>query len=195
MIHSVAAIIPAAGRATRMGSSKALLDAGGRTFLARILSTLQEGGADPRLVVVRDLESPVADEARARGGEVLLNPDPARGPVSSLQVGLRSLPTEVEGVLFAPVDHPLFSPETVRALMAAFTTHTPPVTLPSFEGWRGHPVLFHRDLFGELLEEDLPEGARTVVRRYLAERVQVPVEDPGILADIDTPEDYRKHFS
>jgi molybdenum cofactor cytidylyltransferase len=66
--------------------------------------------------------------------------------------------------------------------------------VPAFEGWRGHPVLFGRALFPELLEKDLPEGARTVVRRYLDDRLQIPVADPGILADIDTPEEYRKHF-
>jgi molybdenum cofactor cytidylyltransferase len=164
------------------------------SFLARILKTLAEGEAHPRLVVVRDLAGGIAEEARAHGGEVLLNPDPSPGPVSSLQVGLHALSPEAEGAFFAPVDHPLFSAETVLALTRAFRSHRPPLVLPSYEGWRGHPVLFSRDLFPELLEEDLPEGARTVVRRYLEGRLQLPVDDPGILADIDTPEDYRKHF-
>jgi CTP:molybdopterin cytidylyltransferase MocA len=140
------------------------------------------------------MDGDVAKEAERQGGEVILNPDPAPGPVASLQAGLRALPPQVEAVFFAPVDHPLFSPRTVRALIQAFREHRAPVVLPSFEGWRGHPVLFSRDLFPELLEEELPEGARSVVRRYLSTRLQVPVEDPGILADIDTPEDYRKHF-
>jgi molybdenum cofactor cytidylyltransferase len=65
---------------------------------------------------------------------------------------------------------------------------------PTFEGVRGHPVLFARALFPELLEEALPEGARTVLRRYLGSRLLLPVDDPGILADIDTPEDYRRRF-
>jgi len=194
MTPSVAAIVPAAGRASRMGFPKALLDAGGTTFLARILTTLREGGAHPLLVVVRDTDGEVAEEARRHGGEVILNPDPTPGPVASLQAGLRAMPPQVEAVFFAPVDHPLFSARTVRDLIHAFRKHKAPVVLPAFEGWRGHPVLFNRELFPELLEEDLPEGARSVVRRYLSTRLQLAVEDPGILADIDTPEDYRKHF-
>jgi molybdenum cofactor cytidylyltransferase len=178
-----------------MGTPKALLDAGGRSFLARILSSLHEGGASPLLVVVRDMADPVALEAHEHGGVCILNPDPSAGPVSSLQAGIRSIPDQAAAVLFAPVDHPLFSPETVRGLIRGFVESRAPLVVPAFEGWRGHPVLFGRALFPELLEADLTEGARTVVRRYLDDRLQLAVGDPGILADIDTLEDYRKHFS
>ncbi len=194
MIESIPAVIPAAGRSHRMGTPKALLDAGGFTFLARILSSLREGGAGPLLVVVRKLADPAAVEAQRHGAEAILNPDPSPGPVSSLQAGIRTLPETAAAVLFAPVDHPLFSPDTVRALIRGFRETRAPLVVPAFEGWRGHPVLFGRDLFPELLEEHLPEGARTVVRRYLDDRLLVPVNDPGILADLDTPEEYRKHF-
>jgi CTP:molybdopterin cytidylyltransferase MocA len=178
-----------------MGEPKALLDAGGQSFIARILGSLREGGADPLMVVVREMEGSIADEARAHGGKVIPNPDPSTGPVSSLQAGIRSLAENAPGLLFAPVDHPLFSPATVHTLLAKFADTGAPLVVPAFEGWRGHPVLFSRELFPELLEPYLPEGARTVVRRYLQDRVQVEVQDPGILTDIDTPEDYRKHFS
>jgi CTP:molybdopterin cytidylyltransferase MocA len=136
----------------------------------------------------------VAAEALAHGGIVIANPDPSPGPVSSLQAGIRELSPESKAVLLAPVDHPLFSPRTVTALISTFNETGAPLVVPAFEGWRGHPVLFHRDLFAELLEDELPDGARTVVRRYLDTRIQLGVDDPGILADIDTPEDYRKHF-
>ena len=177
-----------------MGTQKALLDAGGRSFLAQILSSLREGGAWPLIVVVRDLQDSVAEEAGMHGAQVVLNRDPSPGPVSSLQAGIRSLAEDAPAVLFAPVDHPLFSSATVAALIREFGETGAPLVVPAFEGWRGHPVLFGRDLFPELLEEDLPEGARTVIRRYLRDRIQLAVDDPGILADIDTPEEYRKHF-
>ena len=193
--ESVPAVIPAAGRSQRMGVPKALLDAGGRSFLARILTTLREGGADPLLVVLRETNGPLAQEAEDHGGKVVLNPDPSIGPVSSLQAGLRFLPNHAPAVLFSPVDHPLFSAATVETLIRGFVESGAPLVVPAFEGWRGHPVLFSRAVFPELLEENLPEGARTVVRRYLHERLQLSVNDPGILADIDTQEDYRRHFS
>jgi len=177
-----------------MGSPKALLDAGGVSFLGRILGSLRDGGSFPLVVVVRNPNGPVVDEAFRHGGEVVVNPDPTPGPVSSLQAGLRSLPETVPAVLLAPVDHPLFSPSTVQALIQAFLDTRALVVVPAYEGWRGHPVLFSRVLFPELLERDLPEGARTVVRRYLDSRIQLAVDDPGILTDIDTPEEYDRHF-
>jgi len=177
-----------------MGRSKALLDAGGRTFLARILASFGDGGARPLLVIVTDPNGPEAEEARSRGAEVLENPDPTPGSISSLQIGIRGLPADAPAVFFCPVDHPLFRPDTVRALRSAFVRTHARVLSPVHGGYRGHPVLFHRALFPELLEEGLQDGARTVIARYLEDRRDVPVDDPGVLVDIDTPEDYRRHF-
>jgi molybdenum cofactor cytidylyltransferase len=177
-----------------MGSPKALLLVQGRTFLARILAALGEGGAIPLLVAVRDPAGEVADEARREGAQVVVNLQPAPGPISSLQAGIRALPADVPGVFFCPVDHPLFLAETVKTLRQAFASTRAPIVGPVFNGRRGHPVIFHQSLFPELLEDPLPDGARSVTRRYLHSRMDVPVADPGILADIDTPSDYRRHF-
>jgi CTP:molybdopterin cytidylyltransferase MocA len=177
-----------------MGRSKALLDAGGLTFLARVLDCFGKGGAAPTLVVVGDALGPEAEEASRRGGIVVRNPDPTPGPISSLQAGIRALPGDVHGVFYCPVDHPLFLPSTVRTMARVFRETGAPVVSPVYQGRRGHPVLFHRTLFPELLEEDLPQGARTVLGRYLRDRRDVPVEDAGVLIDIDTPEEYLRHF-
>ncbi|MBT8398771.1 MAG: nucleotidyltransferase family protein [Gemmatimonadetes bacterium] len=194
MIETFPAIIPAAGRSSRMGTPKALLDAGGLTFLARVMASLREGGSGPLLVVVRKLDSPLATEARFGGAQVVLNPDPSQGPISSLQAGIRALPEGAGAVFLAPVDHPLFSSATVRALAHGFGQERPPLAVPALGGRRGHPVLLGSCLFPELLEKNLPQGARTVLRRYLGDRLEVPVQDPGILADIDTPEEYERYF-
>jgi CTP:molybdopterin cytidylyltransferase MocA len=177
-----------------MGTPKALLDASGETFLARVLQALREGGCHPIFVVVEDVRGPTALAARACGGEPLLNPDASPGPISSLQAGIRGLPDRAPGLVFSPVDHPLFLPSTVGTLIREFAAGCAPALIPTYLSRRGHPVLFRRVLFPELLEKDLPAGARSVVRRYLGTLAEVPVEDPGILADIDTWDEYRRHF-
>lgn len=194
VVPPLPAVIPAAGRSVRMTRPKALLPAAGRSFLATILTTLREGGAAPALVVVNDLAGALAREARAHGGTVILNPDPGPGPISSLQCALRVLPPETPGVLFLPVDHPLVAPGTVLCLLKAFWNHRPALVLPVYGGRSGHPVIFGRELVPELLDPDLPDGARTVVRRHRKRALEVEVNDPGILADIDTPADYERHF-
>lgn len=190
----VAGVVPCAGRSRRMGEDKALLDAAGRPFVVRVIEVLREGGGEPVLVVVRDAEGAVARVARGAGARVVVNPAPDEGPISSLRAALGVLPATTAGVLVHPVDHPRVEPSTIRALMRAFGATSAPVTVPVCEGRGGHPVLLAAALFPELLEPDLPEGARTVVRRYAHTRQAVEVGDVGVLDDIDTPEAYRRAF-
>jgi CTP:molybdopterin cytidylyltransferase MocA len=181
-----------------MGAPKALLDAGGATFVEWVVRTLLEGGAEPVVVVVRDGATEVAERARGAGAHVVVNPAPddpdTGGPASSVRAGLASLPADIGGALLHPVDHPRVDPATVAALIADFRTHAGPVTVPAWRGQRGHPVLLARALFAELADPTLSEGARTVVRRHARARRVVEVDDPGILADLDTPADYARAF-
>jgi molybdenum cofactor cytidylyltransferase len=193
MRSRVAGIVPAAGRSSRMGRSKALLAPGGRTFLGRLTHALVQGGCDPVLVVVRDGASPEADAAHALGLQPVINPDPSEGPVSSLRAGLAALPTDVGACVWCPVDYPLVRADTVAALLASSAEAPDCVVIPAHAGRRGHPVVFPRELFARLAEPGLADGARTVVREH-PRRVTVAVDDPGILTDIDTPEDYREVF-
>lgn len=193
-LPAVAAIIPASGRSSRMGTSKALLDADGKTFLERVAGALAAGGCGPLFVVVEDLRSPVAATARTAGCIPVGNPDPSEGPISSIRAALSVLPAEVEAFAICPVDHPRVEPSTVRALLEDFAAHGAPVTLPVHDGERGHPALFRRDLSDELRAPGLPEGARTVVERHGGDVREVPVDDEGILVDIDTLPEYRRHY-
>ncbi len=190
----VAGVIPAAGDSRRMGRSKALLDAGGRSFLAAAVGSLVAGGCDPVVVVVGPDQPEEERKARDAGALVLPNPAPGEGPVTSLRLALRALEGAVEGIAILPVDHPLVRPETVQALLAAFRAGDAPVVLPVHEGERGHPGLLRRTLFAELLDPGLEGGARTVVHAHLDAAERVEVDDPGVLADIDTPEAYRRWF-
>ena len=177
-----------------MGTPKALLDADGCTFLERVVRALHEGGCSRTLVALPTTEGPIAAEARAAGGTVVENPAPDHGPIGSLRAALQSLDSAVEGVAFCPVDHPLLRPDTVRRLLDEFRSGPRPLVLPTYRGRRGHPVVFRRTLFGELLDDDLGEGAKTVVHRHLEAAALMPVEDEGAVVDIDDPEDYRRRF-
>jgi len=151
---------------------------------------------------------------------VLINEDYKLGQLSSLQVALRSIrgvpPSGIRerfpgavvregspggalpdgrasdgpGLLVAPVDHPCLSREVLGALLKAFAAEDPDVTVPIFNGRRGHPVIFSARLFPELLQAPLDQGARAVVRRHAV--CEVPVADEGVLADVDDPDLYRR---
>lgn len=187
----VAGVVPCAGASTRMGTSKALLDAGGRSFVAAVVGALFGGGCDPVVVVVGPGQEDEARRARAAGAVVLENPDPGEGPITSLRLALAALGGDVEGVAFCPVDHPLVRPETVARLLEVFAAGDALLVLPTHGGRGGHPTLFRRGLFAELADRRLTGGARTVVRRHLEVAVRLDVDDIGVVTDIDTPEAYR----
>jgi molybdenum cofactor cytidylyltransferase len=177
-----------------MGTSKALLDAGGRSFLSAVVGALFGGGCDPVLVVVAPGQETEGRKARAAGATVLLNPEPGEGPITSLRLALAALPSGAEGVAFCPVDHPLLQAETVARLLEVFDAGDAPVVLPTMEGRRGHPALFRSTVFSHLMDPALEGGARTVVHRFAGAAAMVEVADRGAVTDVDTPAAYREAF-
>ena len=187
-------VIPCSGSSTRMGTPKAMLDAGGQTFIERVIHVHRAGGCSRVLVALPTLDGPVAAKAVEAGAQVVENPSPEDGPIGSLRVSLRVLDETIEGISFCPVDHPLIHEDTVKKLIDVFRQTQAPLVVPAFNGKRGHPVLFRRMLFEELLNDALPEGARTVVHRHLDDTASVPVDDEGTVIDIDDMTAYRRHY-
>ena len=135
----IAGIILAAGASSRMGNPKALLEYRGETFVNRLVRLLSYGCER----VIRGLGYH-AETIRARmdGAEIVVNPDPSRGQLSSLQTGLREVPQDVEAVLFTPVDSPSVRESTITRVVEAFRSRNENTLLviPRFNGRRGHPV-------------------------------------------------------
>tara|TARA_B110000014_G_C20068264_1_gene556863 strand:- start:167 stop:733 length:567 start_codon:yes stop_codon:yes gene_type:complete len=177
-----------------MGTPKPMLKIGSQTFLEHAIFTLKKGGCERVLVCLPDKQGPLVAKTLQAGGHVLQNTDPEKGPISSLQIGLKNLTPEIEGALFCPVDYPLIKIKTVQTLVDNFQKTDAPLTFPVFKNERGHPVIFHRKIFRKLLEDDLPEGARTVVLQNLSLAHLVKTEDRGVTIDIDDMATYRKHF-
>jgi len=174
-----------------MGRPKALLEVEGVTFLRRVVRSLADGGCDPVLVVVADASDDIAAEARAAGATLLTNPDPGEGPITSLRLAIGSLADDVDAIAYLPVDHPLVRPDSVAGLLSAARASGSTLALPMYGEKRGHPAIFDRALFGELLDPELEGGARTIVHRHLASALLIPSDDRGVIADIDTPDDYE----
>ncbi len=108
---------------------------------------------------------------------------------TSLQCGLRALPADCDGVLFTLVDHPAPSPATLDALLAL---QPPLIRVPRYRSKRGHPIWFSRDLIAEFLALPHDGPARDIVARHVDGTEYLDLDDPGIVADIDSPEDYRE---
>lgn len=196
----LAAIVLAAGDSVRMGTPKALLpDREGRPFVVRVVGTFFAAGLADVIVVTGARHQEVAgaleqDPVAARA-RVVRNPDPSRGQVSSLWVGLESVsPPELEAVLMTLVDVPMVQVATVRAVIDAWRRSRAPIVRPAIGKRHGHPVLFDRALFEELRHAPLDEGAKAVVHAHAGELIDVEVDDEGSVIDVDTPRDYEQLF-
>jgi molybdenum cofactor cytidylyltransferase len=190
----VGGIILAAGRSTRMGTPKALLLApDGLTFVARLIRTLIRGGIDAPLVVGRSDDAALQSEVESAGARLVINPDADEGgQLSSLLAGLRKADRPgVRGLMVIPVDAPMVMPDTVARLIAVFSDTSGGIIRARYQGRNGHPVIFSRSLFDELRHASPDAGAKAVLRAHQDDIINVDVDDPGVVADIDTPADYR----
>jgi molybdenum cofactor cytidylyltransferase len=192
-------IILAAGASRRMGAPKALLDYRGETFLDRLIRVVATV-AEPLVVLGYGAEAVQAGSTRP--ARFVVNPDPRRGQLSSLQTALAAAPSDFEGFLFIPVDCPAVAEETVRRLAAAFARRDPATlfVIPRYDQrhgqgrgqMRGHPVFAAPPIAREILALAPTAQARDVVHRHVPDTLYVDVDDAGILADIDDPAAYRQ---
>jgi molybdenum cofactor cytidylyltransferase len=192
----VPGIILAAGLSTRMGTPKALLLASsGRTFVRVLAYALLDGGVTDALIVRRPDDERLQHEVESLGPRVriVVNEHADTGQLSSVVAGLNAADRPgVRGVLVTPVDAPFVRSATIRALIETASAAHPPIVRPAYHGRHGHPVIFSRALFDELRRADPSVGAKAVVHAHMADIINLEVDDPGVLADVDTPEDYDR---
>jgi molybdenum cofactor cytidylyltransferase len=188
----LSAIVLAAGESRRMGFPKALLNLGACSFIETICSRLREAGLDEIVVVLGAHADEVMRAVRLQGVKVVINAEYNLGQLSSLQRGIGEADMRSAGALVTLVDHPLVTASTYRALSEEWERSPEKIVVARFKGRGGHPVVFPRSSFGELMEAPLDVGARAVLRRDARRVRRIEFDDPGIVADIDSPGDYRK---
>lgn len=196
----IGAVVLAAGLSTRMGGrTKALLPLpDGETFVTHIVRTFNAAGIHDVVVVVGHEATDVAEAVKRSGlsARTVLNVRYREGQLSSLTAGLDAIErSDVDAILLALVDAPLFGSHTVRALVRRFAETGAPVVRAVRGDEHGHPVLVARSLFGALRTAPPAQGAKPVVRGNVSPAGDVPVDDAGAFIDIDTPEDYERLMS
>ena len=187
----ITAIILAAGKSSRMGQPKALLDYRGSSFVATILRACAERGIEDPVVVVGLDHRKVLQDNALKSVTVVKNLRADSSPVESLCIGISGINRPVDGALVWPVDQPHVRPATISELLARFEASESAVTIPTFAGRRGHPLILPARLFGEVASAALHGGTLRDVVRAKHVFVEAEVSDPAVLQDIDTPSDYE----
>lgn len=187
---SIAAVLLAAGQSRRMGAVKLVQVRDGLSLAAHALRPLLEIPLT-QIVVVVGAESAVAEalprDARMR---IVLNVAPERGLASSLALGVAALMPQIDAAFIVLADMPKVVPETYRRLIAARQTEDLAV-VPAYAGRRCNPVLLCARGFALVEQLQGDRGLRALLVGASGVR-ELPVDDPGVAIDIDTPNDLER---
>jgi molybdenum cofactor cytidylyltransferase len=194
MHHSISAIILAAGMSRRMGSTKALLDFGGRPLVSRILESLIDASIDSITIVTGHEPQRVKSAVKQFDVNFVQNDRYAiGGMISSVQSGVAAVVNSgCEAFFLALGDHAPVEPATLVAMAAAWRKSYPSIVLPRYANKHGHPILVSIRLAPQILALTGDQSLATIVRAHSADSRNVAVDDPAILEDIDTPDDYNR---
>jgi CTP:molybdopterin cytidylyltransferase MocA len=187
------AVVTAAGSAERFGGKKLLAPIAGEPLLDHTIRSLLDGGVAEVIVVVgtdarRELERDVnsMNDPRVRPVE---NPDPSRGMFSSIQVGVAT--ANGDALVVLPGDMPYVRPKTVRAVIAKYRER-PAIVSPRYRGKRGHPVVMPLTLRDEIAATAATANLHDVIHHHQEERVDLDVDDAGVVRDVDTRADLER---
>jgi molybdenum cofactor cytidylyltransferase len=199
--HNLAMLYLAAGASKRMGRSKALLPWHGQTVISHHKALIDMIDGIDAWTVMQPHDEPLSRELDTISwpqDQRLINP---KAPECDM---LESMTCGVEGILdyttryhtigLALIDQPMIRPETFRHLYGASFSTPEFILQPAYKGRRGHPVLLPRKIAEELLSYE-GESLRSFLEGWSAVRSTVSVNDPGIITDMDTPEEYQTQLA
>jgi molybdenum cofactor cytidylyltransferase len=187
-VTGIAAIVLAAGSSQRFGDeNKLLAPVDGKPLLSHVLDRIAGLPLAEKIVVVRPGDEAVMSLVREHAASIVENDSAADGMGTSIAAGVKHA-GNVEGVMVILGDMPLIRQSTCRELLAALREHPDKtIVVPTCEQRRGHPVLFRRTHFSDLMALNDDTGAKHILAANAATLLSVPTTDTGVLADIDVP--------
>ncbi len=188
--QNIAAVVLAAGGSTRMGQPKLLLPWHDEALIRWPVKSALNAGLSPVIVVSGAVTDEIEISLTGLEVRIVNNPDWAQGQSTSVRCGIDALPDAIDAVIFLLGDQPQVPAAFIEKMIAVYRSSTLPVPIfvSAYQGKRGNPVLFDKSFFQELLTLQGDAGGRLIFSKHPLQFI--PVEDPNMLFDIDSPEDY-----
>jgi len=189
----ISAVILAAGESRRMGQPKQLLPYGRSTVIETVIENVLRSAVDYTLVVLGASSRSIRPLISKYPVHITRNPLYRSGMLSSVRWGIRHLPSDVRAALVFLGDQPWITPEIVDRMISAYRKTGKGLVFPVYDKGGGHPLLVDLKYRQAIAVLDSGIGLKEIVSLYPADVLRVSVPFPGILDDLDTPGDYRRH--
>ena len=188
------AMILAAGESRRMGRPKLLLPFGEKTIIETVIESVIQSKTEKVLVVLGSGIEKIKEKIKNFPLKIVVNPDFRKGMLSSVQRGFQVMPENTKAALLILGDQPSISTDIINKIIDAYKRTGKGIVLPVYKNERGHPVLIDMMYRGEVENLSPDIGLRGTVYNHPEDILEVEVETPGILKDIDNMGDYEKEL-
>ena len=187
----ISAILLAAGESKRMGKLKQLMPFGQSTVVEQAIDNLLNSAVDETIVVLGYRAEEVIKTIAAKPVRLVVNPDYKQGMGTSIITGLNLVDSRTQAVMLILGDQPLINRQTINRLIDVFYNHDKGIVIPTYQGKRGHPIIFAIKYRGQLLGLKGDIGGRQIVKDHPGDILEVTVDSESIVTDIDTISDYQ----
>ena len=189
------AIILAGGESKRMKAPKMLLPFKGKTIIEKVIENVTASDVQKTMVVLGAEREAITNVIAGLPVSHIYNGNYKKGMFSSIICGLRALPDDLEAVLVFQGDQPMIQSRTVNAVINAFRESGKGIVMPVFSKKHGHPLLIDKKYRSEIEKLNPDDGLRSLATKFKNDVLEVEVEAPEILRDIDTREDYLNEIN
>jgi len=191
----IRAIILAAGESKRMGFPKMLLDFNGKTMLERVIENVKSSDVNQIVVVLGAEKDKLLKLVDNMSVSYCYNEHYKKGMLSSVKCGVETTPGDCDAVLVFQGDQPFISAEVINKVIQGFRSSGKGLVIPVCKKRRGHPLLISRNYLEKIALLDDHEGLRSLAYLHSDDVFEVETNDPAILRDFDTYDEYKKEIN
>jgi len=187
----ISAMLLAAGESKRMGGPKLLLKWNKGTIIEKSVDTLLASKINELIVVLGYQAQAILKRLGSRRLKAIINHQYRMGMSSSIQRGLGQVSPKSKAILIALADQPFVETDLIDLLIDIYSQNPHGIVLPIFKRRRGHPVILNRGRYQEEMENLTGDiGCKPILDRHPEDILEVEVKTEGIIADIDSWEQY-----
>lgn len=191
----ICAIILAAGESKRMGFPKMLLDFNGKSMLEMVIENVKGSDVNNIMVVLGAENKRLSELVDRMNVKYCSNSNYKKGMLSSVRCGIRNIPKDCDAILVFQGDQPLISKDVTNVVIDAYRSSDKEIVIPVCNNKRGHPIMIGKKYLDKIEILDDNEGLRSLAYLYSDDVLEVETNNPAILRDFDTYDEYKKEIN